>query len=198
MFADASTRAYGAVAYLTSDINVSFVMAKNCAAPLKNLTLSELELMAAVVATRIARIARFIIDALHLQDAHTYFWGDSQIILHWLNSKKTLPQFITRQVHEIKDAVPGAIWNYCLTEDNPVDLLTCGVDFKYLSSPNSLWWKGPAWVTVLDNWLKWQPQINVHMLAAAAIAEEFVPQPTIKEEIDLHHIITITDYSSLK
>ena len=110
---------------------------------------------------------------------------------------KTLPQFITRQVHEIKDAVPGVIWNYCPTEDNPADLLTCGIDFKYLSSPNSLWWKGLAWVTVPDNWPKWQPQINVHMLAAAAIAEEFVPQPTIKEEIGLHHIIKITDYSSL-
>ena len=91
--------------------------------------------MAAIVA---ARVAKFIIDALHLQDAHIYFWGGSQITLHWLNSKKALPQFITRQVHEIKDAVPGAIWNYCPTEDNPTDLLTRGVDFKYLSSPNSL------------------------------------------------------------
>ena len=93
VFVDASTRAYGAVAYLTSDNDVSFVMAKNRVAPLKNLTLSKLELMAAVVA---ARIARFIIDALHLQNAHTYFWGDSQITLHWLNSKKILLQFITR------------------------------------------------------------------------------------------------------
>ena len=81
------------VAYLTSDNDMSLVMAKNCVAPLKNLILPKLELMAAVVATR---IARFIIDALHLQDVHTYFWGDSQITLHWLNSKKTLPQFITR------------------------------------------------------------------------------------------------------
>ena len=35
------------------------------------------------------------------------------------------------------------------------------------------------------------------MLAAADIVEEFVPQPTIKEEIGLHHIIKITDHSSL-
>ena len=70
MFADASTRAYGAVAYLTSDNDVSFVMAKKLVAPVKNLTLPKLDLMAAVVA---ARVARFIIDALHLQDAHTYF-----------------------------------------------------------------------------------------------------------------------------
>ena len=93
MFVDASTRAYDVVAYLTSDNDVSFVTAKNCVAPLKNLTLPKLELMAAIVA---ARVARFIIDALHQQDAHTYFWRDSQITLYWLNSKKALLQFITR------------------------------------------------------------------------------------------------------
>lgn len=194
VFADASTRAYGAVAYLTNNNDVSFVMAKNRVAPLKNLTLPKLELMAAVVASR---VARFVIDALHLQGTHTYFWGDSQITLHWLNSKKVLPQFISRRVHEIKDAVPGATWSYCPTEDNPADLLTRGVNFKYLSSPNNLWWKGPAWITSPGNWPKWQPQINVHMLAAAAIAQEFVPQPTTKEDSGLHHIIQVTDYSSL-
>ena len=49
------------------------------------------------------------------------------------------------------------------------------------------------WVTLPDKWPKWQPQTNIHMLAAAAIAEEFISQATIKEDIGLHHI----DYSSL-
>ena len=48
VFADASTRAYGAVAYLTNNSDVTFVIAKNRVAPLKNLTLPKLELMAAV------------------------------------------------------------------------------------------------------------------------------------------------------
>ena len=51
--------------------------------------------------------------------------------------------------------------------------------------------------TLPDKWPKWQPQTNVHMLAAAAIAEEFVSQAKIKEDIGLHHIIKVTDYSSL-
>ena len=194
VFADASTRAYGAVAYLASDNDVTFVMAKNRVAPLKNLTLPKLELMAAVIASRVARL---VIDALHLQDTHTYFLGDSQITLHWLNSKRILPQFISRRVHEIKNAVPGATWGYCPTEYNPADLLTRGVDFKYLSLPNSLWWKGPAWITLRGNWPKWQPQVNVHTLAAASIAEEFVPQPTRKQATGLHQVIKVTDYISL-
>ena len=140
MFADVSTRAYGAVAYLTSDNDVTFVMAKNCVAPLQNLTLPKLELMATVI---VSRVARFIVDSLHLQDAHTYFWGASQITLHWLHSKEVLSQFISLRVQKIKKAILDATWHYCPTEDNPVDLLTRGVDFNYLNFPNSLWWKGP-------------------------------------------------------
>ena len=135
VFADASTRAYGAVAFLTSESEVTHVMAKNRVAPQKNLTLPKLELLAAVVASR---IARFIIDTLNLQVKPTYFWGDSQIVLHWLDSTKPLPQFISNRVREIKNAVPDAIWNYCPTVDNPADLLTRGVSYQFLSSPNNL------------------------------------------------------------
>ena len=97
-----------------------------------------------------------------------------------------MPQFISRRVQEIKNAVHGATWGYCPTEDNPADLLPHEVDFKYLSLPNNLWWKGPAWIILRDNWPQWQPQVNVHMLAATSIVEEFVPQLTRKQDTDLH------------
>ena len=100
VFADASTRAYGAVAFFTSDSDINFVMAKNRVAPLKRLTLPKLELMAAVIASR---IAKFIIDALKLQNRSIHFWGDSQITLYWLESTKTLPQFVSSRVTEIKE-----------------------------------------------------------------------------------------------
>ena len=68
MFVETSTRAYGVVAYLTSDDDVTLVMAKNHVAPLKNLTLPKLELMATVVASR---VPKFVIDALYLKDPHS-------------------------------------------------------------------------------------------------------------------------------
>jgi len=151
VFADVSTRAYGAVAYLTSNNNMNLVMAKNHVAPLKNLILPKLEPMATVIASR---VVKFVTDALYLQNTHTYFWGDSQITLHWLKSMKALPQFISQRVHEIKKAVSGATWVYCPTENNPADLLTHEVNFKYLSFPNCLWWKGPTSITLPDNWPK--------------------------------------------
>jgi len=54
VFADASTKAYGAVVYLNSGDNVCMAMSKARVVPLKATTLPRLELMAAVTATRLA------------------------------------------------------------------------------------------------------------------------------------------------
>ena len=83
---------YGTVAFLTSGNSATLVMAKNRAIPLKTLSLSKLELMAAVFASR---VTRFILDALQQQDIPIYCWGDSQIMLYWLKSSKDLPLFAT-------------------------------------------------------------------------------------------------------
>ena len=194
--ADTSTKAYGAVTFLTRGSEVTFVMAKNCMAPLKSLTLPMLELLAAVVASRVAKIT---IDALKLQDTTIYFRGDSQIALHWLASTKALPQFVSRRVREIKEAFPSATWSYCPTQDNPANLLTCGVSFEFLSSPDSLWWNGPAWLTTSDTWPKWElqtlPMVQLH--AAAALSKEFTLQPMAAEGTGLHQAIKLTSFSSL-
>jgi len=70
VFADASTKAYVAVAYLTCNSEVSFVLAKNRVAPLTNLTLPKLELIAAVIASR---VAKFVSDSLQLHNTSIYY-----------------------------------------------------------------------------------------------------------------------------
>jgi len=194
VFADASTKAYGAVAFLISGGQTSFVMAKNRVAPLKTLTLPKLELMAAVVASR---VARFILDALNQQDTPTYCWGDSQIALYWLKSTRDLPLFVRRRVSEIKEAIPEATWNYCPTADNPADLLTRGISYQLFSLPNNLWWKGPPWLTAPSAWPQWQSEPAIELHAAAAIAQEFTPQPATPTASGLHAVINISDYSTL-
>ena len=52
-FVDASQKAYGAIIFITDEDQVSFVLVKSCVAPLKQLTLPRLELMAALIATRL-------------------------------------------------------------------------------------------------------------------------------------------------
>ena len=113
---------------------------ENYVAPLKSLALPNLELMAAAITSR---AATFIQDTLQLQDAPAYFWGDSQIVLHWLASTKPLPQFIQNRVVEINTAFPDAPWQFCPTVYKPADLLTRGVNFEQCNSSSNLWWKGP-------------------------------------------------------
>ena len=61
VFADASPKAYGATAYISNGDQSSLVMSKSRVAPLKKLTLPQLELMAASICTR---LAHFIAEAL--------------------------------------------------------------------------------------------------------------------------------------
>jgi len=62
-FSDASTKAYGAVVYICENQEVSLVMSKCRVTPLKTVTLPRLELMAAVMATR---LVQFVKSAIHL------------------------------------------------------------------------------------------------------------------------------------
>ena len=81
VFTDASTKVYGVTVYLCSNNNTSFVMSTSCVVPIKVLTLSKLELMAAVTATR---VAKFVQASLSVNDhlIPVHLWTDSQIVLH--------------------------------------------------------------------------------------------------------------------
>jgi hypothetical protein len=97
VFVDASVKAYGAAAYITYGSETSMVMAKSRVAPLKKFTLPQLELMAAVLGARLSSYLQ-----ANLQASDVYLWSDSQIVLHWLSSKKELKRFVHNRVTEIQ------------------------------------------------------------------------------------------------
>ena len=82
LFADASSTAYGAVAYLlwptVNGPEVRLVAAKARVAPLRQTTIPRLELMASLVASRLART---ICDEFKIKPVSVTFWSDSRIIL---------------------------------------------------------------------------------------------------------------------
>ena len=86
-FADASLKAYGAVVYIPQGSQVSFVIAKTRVAPLSKLTLPKLELMAALVATRLTKFVVSSLDGLY-HDIPIHLWSNSQIVLHWIGNQK--------------------------------------------------------------------------------------------------------------
>ena len=137
-------------------------MAKTRVASLKEITLPKLELMAALIATR---VSKFIVTSLSLQDISIHLWTDSQIALYWIQGSRKLPTFVSHRVNEISQLAPSAIWKYCPTDDNPADLLTRGVNAQILKS-SSLWNHGPTWITTDSQctWPTWQPSSSLHLI----------------------------------
>ena len=124
IFADASPIAYGAVAFLCVDSDASFIMAKARVAPLKQLTLPKLELLAALTA---ARLSNFIMEAFTTLTCSINLWTGSQIVLHWIKGEKRNNAFVFHRVPEIHEITDPSCWRYCPTLDNPADLLTRGI-----------------------------------------------------------------------
>ncbi|CAC5404401.1 unnamed protein product [Mytilus coruscus] len=122
VFVDASIGAYGAVAYIGNESNLAVVMAKNRVAPLKKLTLPQLDLMEALIG---ARLASHINTTL--PSNKVVFWSDSQIVLHWLHTSRQLKRFVQKRIDEIKNLTVQDEWRYCPTKENPADLLTRGL-----------------------------------------------------------------------
>ncbi|XP_042863635.1 uncharacterized protein LOC122247978 [Penaeus japonicus] len=130
-FGDASEKRYGACVYLRVPVDngsfkVSLVMSKSRVAPIKALTLPRLELMGALLCSR---LVNFVKNSLHL-DSRTKVmcWSDSTIALSWIKgnlSKKDI--FVANRVEEIKEFASPECWQHCPSEENPADIITRGV-----------------------------------------------------------------------
>ena len=139
-FSDASLKAYGAAVYLCCQNHTAFIMAKSRVAPLKSPTLPRLELMAALVA---ARLVDFVTTSLSLTDNSIHAWVNSQIALYWIQSSKTLPEFVAHRVTKINRILQSTSWHYCPSSDNPADLLTRGLTFKQFQA-SRMWLNRPV------------------------------------------------------
>ena len=191
-FADVIQKAYGAVVFLVLQNEVTIVAAKSRVAPLKELTLPCLELMAALVATR---LTRFVLSSINLQDPLIFTWSDSQIVLHWVKSQKQLLEFVRHHITEMQLTLPTVKWRYCPTLESPADLLTRGITAETLIS-SSLWQNRPASLTTPDRWPSFDSP-PLPPLPVAAVATEFVPADPATPALGLHSVISLNRYSSL-
>ncbi|XP_077869613.1 uncharacterized protein LOC144361512 [Saccoglossus kowalevskii] len=146
VFVDASPIAYGAAVYLRQDRHTSLVISKTRVAPLKEMTLPRLELMAALIGSR---LILFVFHALKdkINITKHVLWSDSQIVIHWIRSEKTLPIFVANRIKEINE-FPCDV-KYCPTNENPADLITRGISAESLMK-SDIWWHGPTWLKLGD------------------------------------------------
>ncbi|XP_065917809.1 uncharacterized protein [Dysidea avara] len=196
VFVDASKKGYGAVAYICQDGKSSLIMSKSRVAPIRELTLPKLELMAAVIGSR---LLNFILTSLSpiYNNIPIYMWSDSQIVLYWIDSSKKLPQFVSHRVTEINQTVPVTSWKYCPTGDNPADLLTRGLTTDQFNATLHLWMNGPTWLRVQHQWPTWQQSDISHLHAIAAVSDTFQPEIQTPFTTGLHHVLNISNYSTL-
>ena len=157
IFADASVKGYGAVAYLRTvnndnrKVTSNLICSKNRIAPLDSgnikLTLPRLELTACLVAVR---LYEFLKRNIELKIDRFILWSDSQIALSWImSSLSKLDSYVRNRVKEIKEKFTDNVWCHCPGTENPSDLITRGISVNTLMSSN-LWLHGPNWLTELE------------------------------------------------
>ena len=140
IYSDASSSAYGAVAYfksITSNKSV-FVLSKSRLSPVKekSLTTPRLELQAAVT---VVRLKDKIVEIFDIQFASIKFWVDSQIVLKYIqNTNRNFSIFVMNRLNEIRLNSNVADWNFIPGNQNPADLCTRYMPFSILKN-SKIW-----------------------------------------------------------
>lgn len=151
VFADASTLAIAAVAYLRAlDFegrwHVGFIMGKSKLAPYPMHTIPRLELCAAVLAVELAEVIQSEID-VELQAVK--FFTDSRIVLGYIhNSSRRFYTYVANRVARIRGSTEPKQWQYVLTGQNPADQGTRPFPAAHLKS--SSWLLGPPFLSQLN------------------------------------------------
>lgn len=145
VFCDASTKAYGAAAYIRTCVDgvwsATLLCSKAKVAPIKIVTVPRLELCAIELGSKLTQKIR-LIEAL--KDAPVFLWTDSEIVLHWLRkSYNELKTYVASRVSRILQVIKVDDSYHVRTNENPADLLSRGVYTQALID-SDLWWHGPA------------------------------------------------------
>lgn len=147
VFADASTKAIGAVAYLRvvqqdGKVEVGLVMGKAKLAPQSEPTIPRLELCAAVLAVEMADLIQEEID---LKLNAVGFYTDSKVVLGYIcNKTKRFYTYVHNRVQRIHQSSKPEQWHYVHTEENPADYASRSLPASHLTQ--SLWFTGPSFL----------------------------------------------------
>lgn len=144
VFVDASEKAFAATAYFrftcAAKVYIAHVMAKAKVAPIKKMTIPQLELQAAVLGVRLASS----IKKLHSFTIHeSKFMSDSKVTLQWICSRKyNFKTFVAARVGEILESTTCREWYHVGSKDNVADDATKWSD-PTMGDSATRWFSGP-------------------------------------------------------
>ena len=105
-FSDASEIGYGQYSYLrvvdeNQNIHCSLIMGKAWVAPKKFVSISRIELVAAVLSVEILNMIK---KELQLQEFDEYFWTGIRVVLGYVaNDTRAFEIFVANRVHMIQE-----------------------------------------------------------------------------------------------
>ena len=126
---------------------VYLLAAKARVAPLKQVTIPRLELLAATIGARLYTSVKTSLSG----DFESFFWTDSSTVLSWIKRKEEWSTFVWNRVSEIRDLTSVESWRHVPGSINPADCPSRGCSPKQLLE--SQWWEGPKWLySEAKNW----------------------------------------------
>ncbi|XP_039280373.1 uncharacterized protein LOC120350555 isoform X2 [Nilaparvata lugens] len=165
-FSDSSATAYGACVYVrtiqNNVVQTHLLCGKSRVAPLKPVSIPNLELCGALVLSRLINKVVSALNSLDLTISGVFLWSDSQIVCKWLQSppdRKSI--FVSLRVGEIQESTSQYVWNYVKSSHNPADLISRGMIPSELAN-NKLWWHGPPWLAdPTDSWRSFSSHVAI-------------------------------------
>ena len=158
-FCDASRDGYGCVSYLRlvdsqDRIHCSMLMAKSRLAPLKELTIPRLELMAATLAVKMDQAMD-----MDLKVSQCLFWTDSTAVLKYIRNRNLrFHTFVANRLSVIHAGSSASQWHHISTHLNPADYASRGMCADMLIS-NSHWFNGPDFLWTKEE--NWPPELEL-------------------------------------
>lgn len=174
-FVDASEEAYAACVYArgmsaSGQIVCSLVMAKTRVAPVRATTIPRMELLAAVLGSRLVTT---VTKATSMKIGRRILWSDSLDVLCWVRSShRRYAAFVGARIDEILNETAEEEWRWVNTNSNVAD------DATRMSSPhdNPRWYRGPEFL-YLD-----ESQWPVLQQKLGPPKEELLPMLTIERK----------------
>lgn len=146
LFSDASNEAFASVAYLVcrnqdSSPSSRLIASKCRLSPVKAMTIPRLELMGAVLSSRLAQNILKVISV-----DRTIFWTDSENVWYWVrNQSREFKPFVVNRICEIQRTSSPEQWRHVPGTVNPADLPTRGLSAMALAE-SEVWMEGPAFL----------------------------------------------------
>ena len=196
MFSDASKDAYSACGYLvchyesTSPTSI-LIASKSRVAPMKYLSIPRLELMGAVISTRLANT---ILKSITV--SHVVFWTDSTNVLYWVkNRSRKFKTFVVNRVGEIQETTDPEQWRHVPGHANPADLATRGISISGLAE-SKLWLEGPQFL--LKSEKSWPKRDLGTETSSVDMSEENKVLTTQVTTVNESEVVTPENYSSFR